>query len=142
MDHRATYVGDRVSVTGCVDPTLHISTTTMGPPALAGTTRNGLSVDLLEFGNGERFDDSYTFNNLQGSPNYLIYSHNSDFINTTNASDPYAVANGGATPYALSRNLSFTNSIFVGGEKRRRSAREARRRLRERCTRPFRSLDF
>ncbi len=108
-------VGDPVSVTGCVDPTFNISTTTMGPPALAGTTRNGLSVVYSNPGTANASTTGCTFNNLQGSPNYLIYSHNSDFINTTNASDPYAVANGGATPYALSRNLSFTNSIFVGG---------------------------
>jgi hypothetical protein len=112
-----TNVGDHVSVYGCTDTSFNIPTTQMGPPALNGTNPTGLTVVYANPGTANATTTGCTFNNLQGWPQYLIFTHNSEFINSTSAqpNDPYAVADGGSVPYSLSRNMSFTNDIFVGG---------------------------
>ncbi len=106
-------VGDPVNVTGCPDATFNTSTTGL-VLAVSGTSPTTLTVVYPNSGTANASTTGCTFNNLQGWPQYLTYSHNSDFINDgTSPSDPTATAN--SSPLALSRNLTFVNSIFVGG---------------------------
>ena len=105
--------GDPVTVTGCTDATFNTTTTGL-TPALTGTAATTLTVVYPNAGTANASTAGCTFNNLQGWPQYLLYSHNSDFVNDgTNPVSPSATAN--ATPLALSRNLRFVNSVFVGG---------------------------
>jgi hypothetical protein len=105
--------GDPVNVTGCTDSSFNTSTTGL-TPALTGTTPTSLTVRYANSGTANASTSGCTFNNLQGWPRNLIYTHNSDFVNDgTNATSPMVTAN--ASPLPLSRNMQFINSIFVGG---------------------------
>ena len=106
-------VGDPVNVTGCTDSTFNTPPTSL-TLAITGTSPTTLTVVYPNAGTANTSTTGCTFNNLQGWPQYLSYSHNSDFVNDgTNPTSP--VANANASPLALSRNMSFVNSIFVGG---------------------------
>ena len=88
----------------------------MGPPALLGTVPTGLTIVYANPGTANASTTGCTFNDLQGWPSNLLFSHNSDFVGVYSApGDPESSANGGTTPYVLSRNLNFVNSVFVNG---------------------------
>ena len=106
-------VGDPVNVTGCADSSFNTSATGL-TLALTGTAPTSLTVTYPNSGTANASTSGCTFNNLQGWPRNLIYTHNSDFVNDgTNATSPMVTAN--ASPLTLSRNTQFVNSIFVGG---------------------------
>ena len=106
-------IGDPVNVTGCADSSFNTSTTGL-TLALIGTAPTSLTVTYPNNGTANASTSRCTFNNGQGWPRYLLYTHNSDFVNDgTNATSPMVTAN--ASPLALSRNMQFVNSIFVGG---------------------------
>ena len=110
-------VGDPVVVYGCADASFNTSTgqqTTMGPPALAGTQTTGLTVVYANPGTPNATTTGCTLYNSQGWTQYVTYNHNSDFVDT-GAASPSFTAHGGTNPWDLARNLSFTNSITVGG---------------------------
>src|ERR1700730_10013029 len=107
-------VGDPVYVSGCSDTSFNSGATEMGPAALAGTSPFGLTVAYSNPGTANATATGCTFNNQQGWPNNLVFSHNSDFqIASSFANDPNS--SGLSSPYKLSRNLSFTNSVIVNG---------------------------
>ncbi|HYM76915.1 MAG TPA: hypothetical protein VE377_13135 [Candidatus Dormibacteraeota bacterium] len=109
-------VGDPVQVSGCSDATFNTSATTLGPPALPGTNPSGLAVVYANPGTANASTTGCTFNNIQGYGRYLTYLHDSSFLsNLTYSNDPQNGANGGSAPYSQSRNVTFTNDIFVGG---------------------------
>ena len=106
-------VGDPVNVTGCRDASFNTPPTGL-TLAIAGTLPNTLKVVYPNAGTANASTNGCTFDNLQGWPRYLLFSHNSDFISDGNVpTDPYATGN--ASPLPLSRNLSFVNNVFVGG---------------------------
>ncbi len=112
----STNVGDPVNVYGCTDATFDTGNTVLGAPALAGTLVNGLTVVYANAGTANATTSGCSYNNGQGWPNFITFTHNSDFA--TNASyfnDPSSSSNGGTNPYAFARNMTFTNSIIVGG---------------------------
>ncbi len=104
-------VGDPVNVTACTDTTFNTPATGL-TLALSGTVPSGLNVVYPNSGTPNVSSSGCTFNNIQGWPRYLMFDHNSEFV-ASGANDPYITTN--ASPLPLSRNMSFTNSIFVNG---------------------------
>jgi len=112
----STNVGDPVNVSGCTDATFNTGNAVLGPPALAGTLVNGLTVEYANAGTANATTTGCTYNNGQGWPNFITFTHNSDFsTNASYSNDPSSSSNGGTNPYAFARNMTFTNSIIVGG---------------------------
>jgi hypothetical protein len=108
-------VGDPIQVSGCTgDAAFNTTSTAMGPLAIAGTLPTGLTVVYLNTGTASGTATGCTVSIGQGWPNYLTYAHNSNFLNSV-GNDPDSSALGGSNPHLLARNLSFTNSIFIGG---------------------------
>jgi hypothetical protein len=104
-------VGDPVSVTTCTDTTFNTPTTGF-TLALSGTLPGNLTVIYSNVGTASASSAGCTFNNIQGWPRYLTYDHNTEVLNA-GAASPYNV--GGQAIQELSRNLTFTNGIAVGG---------------------------
>lgn len=105
--------GDPVSVTGCTDSTFNTSATGL-TVAISGTSPTTLTVVYPNAGTANATTTGCTLSNLPGWPRFLAYIHNSDFVNDgTNPTSPYATAN--SSPLPLSRNMTFIDSIFVGG---------------------------
>ncbi len=110
-------VGDPVAVGGCVDSTFDTNFAALGPAALAGTSPTSLTVTYANTGSASATTTGCTFYNYQGWTNGILFTHNTDVVNggSSSPTDPYNSNNGGTNPYPQIRNLSFTNSIFVGG---------------------------
>lgn len=112
-----TNVGDPVNVSGCTtDTTMNTGQQNLGPPALAGTLVNGLTIVYASTGPANTTDTTCTFNTGQGWPNFLFFNHNSDFAtNSSFANDPESATNSGTNALAFSRNVTFANSLIIGG---------------------------
>jgi hypothetical protein len=109
-------VGDPVTVLNCSDTSFNVGNTVLGPPALAGTITNGLTVVYSNPGTASATATGCTFYNAQGWPNQMLFAHNTVIDDgTTYANSPMASAASGSNIYPLSRNITFTNSIFVNG---------------------------
>ena len=104
-------VGDPIYVSGCSDTTFNTSSTAL-TPTISGTVPTALTVIYSNVGTANATATGCTVSNVQGWPRYLTHTHNSDFINSANNS-PYLPGN--QVPRPLSRNLSFTNDLVVGG---------------------------
>jgi len=110
--------GDSVVVYGCTDTSFNTATgqqTTLGPPALPGTLPTGMKV--LYSNPGPDATDSSgtcTLYNAQGWTRYLTYRHNSEFVDASGDVPNYSEHTGGL-PYSHARDLSFKDSIVVGG---------------------------
>ena len=116
-------VADPVAVFGCTgDTNFNTMTnpptaTTLGPPAISPTDPTTLVITYANTGTPNATDSTCSFGNNQGWPNYLFHSHNTNVLAyITNSGDPDSSALAGTgLPFLLSRNMSFTNDIFVGG---------------------------
>ncbi len=109
-------VGDPVTVLNCSDTSFNVGNTVLGPAALAGTITNGLTVAYSNPGTANATATGCTFYNAQGWPNQMYFTHNTVIDDgTTYANSPMASAASGSNIYPLSRNITFTNSIFVNG---------------------------
>jgi len=119
-------VGDNVAITGCTqDATLNtpsgvlwgtVTQPLLGPPALAGTQPNGLTVVYASVGTANSSDTSgnCTLTYVQGFPYSLQYIHNT-FITDVNYSfnSPNEKRTGAVPNYAM--NALFRDSITLGG---------------------------
>ena len=108
-------VGDPVSVSNCSDPTFNTDPTVLGPPAMAGTLTNGLTIVYSNPGAAGATATGCTYSEIQGWPQYLTFNHNSSFNSSGTSDDPFSSAAGGTTPEALARNIAFTNGVVVNG---------------------------
>jgi hypothetical protein len=109
-------LGDPVTVTGCSDTSFNVGNTVMGPPALAGTLTNGLTVVYSNPGTASAGAGvtGCTLANAQGWPNGLTFQHITS-IDDTSTSNPSNSANGAANIWPLARNFSVTNSVLING---------------------------
>jgi len=110
-------VGDPVNVSGCSDTSFNTGQTVMGPGALVGTIPTGLTVLYTNPGTEGAGADvtGCVVTNIQGWTSQVLYNHNTDVLGGTGPGDPYSPCSAGTNPYCLARNVTFTNSIFVGG---------------------------
>ena len=114
-------VGDPVTVTGCSDASFNTTVlpptaTTMPPLAMSGTSPTSLTVVYSNPGTANATATGCTFWNYQGWTANVVNNHNTDVIDSSSyANDPYSSAVGGSTPFALSRNLTFSNDMLIGG---------------------------
>jgi len=114
--------GDLVQISGCTGTTaFNTSATAPGLVAIAGTVPTGLTVVVSNGGTGvpaNATDNTCTLTAGQGYPANLVFNHNTEIIAGIQASSvgasPYLTLTQ-TTPYALAANISFQNSIFVGG---------------------------
>jgi len=114
--------GDLVQISACTGTTaFNTVATAPGLVAIAGTIPTGLTVVVSNAGMGvpaNASDNTCTLTAGQGYPANLIFNHNTEIIAGIEATNvgasPYLTLTQ-TTPSALAANISFQNSIFVGG---------------------------
>ena len=114
MAQTDTNVGDPVVVTNCSDATFNVGAgSIIGPPALAGTNPNGLTVVYANPGTANATATNCHFDNFQGTPTFLTLAHNT--IIGTGQGLYMALARGLAGGTAFVKNATVRDNIFTSG---------------------------
>ena len=111
-----TNVGDYVVVTSCSDSSFNVgaSSTVHGPPALAGTDPNGLTVVYSNAGTANATATGCQFLNHQGFTQYQVVSHNTFILSSGSAGWNIFLGGGIGNGTMFMRNNKITDNIILG----------------------------
>lgn len=125
MAQTDTSVGDPVIVSKCVDATFNAGVdatgkglNTAGPPALAGTNPNGLTIVYANPGTANATTTGCTFDNFQGYPKNQLLTHNT-FVFSSASQGVYvdvghSAPTGGGLGWAFMQNNTVDDNIILG----------------------------
>ena len=110
-----TNVGDPVVVTTCADTSFNVGAgMTMGPPALAGTDPNGLTVVYSNPGTANTSTNGCVLDNFQGYPKNVTIAHNT-LIFASGSFGLYVALNRGPSYGTMfAQNNTITDNIILG----------------------------